>query len=198
MSQPETFESVADDQLRLIFTCCHPALPRESQVALTLKLIAGFSTEELARAFLCPETTIAQRIVRAKRTIDEKRLPYEVPGRSELRAAKLKKAGESVVSKDINDLVKPGEIDPKDLENLDKLNALGIRRIPNAYGKDFKIQVSDDNATWTDAYSMTGGTGGTQILRLATPVKKRYVRMLGLKRGTAYGYSLYELEVYGH
>ncbi len=86
MSNPETFESVADDQLRLIFTCCHPALPRESQVALTLKLIAGFSTEEIARAFLAPETTIAQRIVRAKRTIDDKRLPYEVPGRAELPA----------------------------------------------------------------------------------------------------------------
>jgi RNA polymerase sigma-70 factor (ECF subfamily) len=86
MSSPETFESVADDQLRLVFTCCHPALPRESQVALTLKLIAGFSTEEIARAFLAPDTTIAQRIVRAKRTIDEKRLPYEVPGRAELPA----------------------------------------------------------------------------------------------------------------
>jgi RNA polymerase sigma-70 factor (ECF subfamily) len=84
MSTPDTFESVADDQLRLIFTCCHPALPRESQVALTLKLIAGFSIEEIARAFLSPETAIAQRIVRAKRTIDEKRLPYEVPGRAEL------------------------------------------------------------------------------------------------------------------
>jgi RNA polymerase sigma-70 factor (ECF subfamily) len=84
MSTPETFESVADDELRLIFTCCHPALSRESQVALTLKLIAGFSTEEIARAFLAPEKTIAQRIVRAKRTIEDKQLPYEVPGRVEL------------------------------------------------------------------------------------------------------------------
>jgi RNA polymerase sigma-70 factor (ECF subfamily) len=79
-------ESIADDQLRLLFTCCHPALPRESQVALTLKLIAGFSTEEIARAFLAPETTVAQRIVRAKRAIEEQRLPYEVPGRAELPA----------------------------------------------------------------------------------------------------------------
>jgi RNA polymerase sigma-70 factor (ECF subfamily) len=86
MKNPETIESIADDQLRLIFTCCHPALPRESQVALTLKLIAGLSTEEIARAFLAPETTIAQRIVRAKRTIDDKQLPYEVPGRAELPA----------------------------------------------------------------------------------------------------------------
>jgi len=85
MVSPETFESIADDQLRLTFTCCHPALPREGQVALTLKLIAGFTTDEIARAFVCPEPTIAQRIVRAKRTIDEKQLRYEVPGQTELR-----------------------------------------------------------------------------------------------------------------
>jgi RNA polymerase sigma-70 factor, ECF subfamily len=83
---PATFESVADDQLRLVFTCCHPALPQDNQVALTLKLIAGFSTDEIARAFLCPEPTIAQRIVRAKRAIEDKRLPYEVHGRAELPA----------------------------------------------------------------------------------------------------------------
>jgi RNA polymerase sigma-70 factor (ECF subfamily) len=81
---PDSLEAISDDQLRLIFTCCHPALACESQVALTLKLIAGLSTEEIARAFLCPEPTIAQRIVRAKRTIEERRLPYEVPGRAEL------------------------------------------------------------------------------------------------------------------
>jgi RNA polymerase sigma-70 factor (ECF subfamily) len=84
MIAPSSVETVSDDQLRLIFTCCHPALPLESQVALTLKLIAGFTTEEIARAFVCPETTIAQRIVRAKRTIEEKQLPYEVPERAAL------------------------------------------------------------------------------------------------------------------
>src|SRR5262249_57762807 len=82
----EALGRVVADQVRLIFTCCHPALPLESQVALTLKVIAGFSTEEIARAFLSPDTTIAQRIVRAKRIIDEKQLPYEVPGRGELPA----------------------------------------------------------------------------------------------------------------
>jgi RNA polymerase sigma-70 factor (ECF subfamily) len=81
---PETNESVGDDELRLIFTCCHPALTLESQVALTLKVVAGFTTEEIARALLSPEKTVAQRIVRAKRTIEEKRLPYEVPDRAEL------------------------------------------------------------------------------------------------------------------
>ncbi len=81
---PATIESVSDDELRLIFTCCHPALTLESQVALTLKVIAGFTTEEIARALLSPEKTVAQRIGRAKRTIEEKQLPYEVPGRAEL------------------------------------------------------------------------------------------------------------------
>jgi RNA polymerase sigma-70 factor (ECF subfamily) len=83
---PQTIESVSDDELRLIFTCCHPALTLESQVALTLKVVAGFTTDEIARAFLSPEKTVAQRIVRAKRTIEEKELPYEVPDRAELPA----------------------------------------------------------------------------------------------------------------
>jgi RNA polymerase sigma-70 factor (ECF subfamily) len=81
---PETIESVRDDELRLIFTCCHPALTLETQVALTLKVVAGFSTDEIARAFLSPEKTVAQRIVRAKRTIEDRKLPYEVPDRREL------------------------------------------------------------------------------------------------------------------
>ena len=81
---PDTIESISDDELRLIFTCCHPVLTLESQVALTLKVVAGFSTEEIARAFLSPEKTIAQRIARAKRTIEEKRVPYGAPDRAEL------------------------------------------------------------------------------------------------------------------
>jgi RNA polymerase sigma-70 factor (ECF subfamily) len=83
---PDTIESVTDDELRLIFTCCHPALTLESQVALTLKIVAGLGTEEIARAFLSPEKTVAQRITRAKKAIEEKHLPYEVPDRNELPA----------------------------------------------------------------------------------------------------------------
>ena len=77
---------IADDRLRLIFTCCHPALAPESQVALTLRLVGGLSTGEIARAFLVPEPTIAQRIVRAKRLIRTRRLPYAVPEATELPA----------------------------------------------------------------------------------------------------------------
>jgi len=84
--QPEVTDSAAipDDRLRLIFTCCHPALPASSRVALTLRLVGGLTTPEIARAFLVPEPTIAQRLVRAKRAIRSHALPYEVPGGAEL------------------------------------------------------------------------------------------------------------------
>lgn len=77
-------EEIGDDLLRLIFTACHPVLSTDARVALTLRLLGGLTTEEIARAFLAPEPTIAQRIVRAKRTLTAKQVPYEVPGRDEL------------------------------------------------------------------------------------------------------------------
>jgi RNA polymerase sigma-70 factor, ECF subfamily len=77
-------ETIPDDRLRLIFTCCHPGLPADSRVALTLRLVGGLTTAEIARAFLTPEATVAQRLVRAKRTIRDKAFPYEVPEAGEL------------------------------------------------------------------------------------------------------------------
>src|ERR687894_155309 len=77
-------ESVEDDRLRLIFTCCHPALPPDAQIALTLREVCGLTTEEIAGAFLTPPSTLAQRIVRAKAKIKAARIPYQVPSRGEL------------------------------------------------------------------------------------------------------------------
>ena len=79
-------DNVGDDLLRLVFISCHPVLPSEGRVALTLRLLGGLTTEEIARAFLVPEPTVAQRIVRAKRTLAEKRVPFEVPRGEELAA----------------------------------------------------------------------------------------------------------------
>ena len=79
-------DDVGDDLLRLVFISCHPVLSTESQVALTLRLLGGLTTDEIARAFLVPEPTVAQRIVRAKRTLSEAQVPFEVPRGAELAA----------------------------------------------------------------------------------------------------------------
>ena len=79
-------DEIGDDLLRLIFTACHPVLSTEARLALTLRLLGGLTTDEIARAFLVPETTMAQRIVRAKRTLAEAHVPYEVPRGAELSA----------------------------------------------------------------------------------------------------------------
>ncbi|MGA9423145.1 MAG: sigma-70 family RNA polymerase sigma factor, partial [Rhodanobacteraceae bacterium] len=81
-------DDIGDDLLRLVFTACHPALSVEARVALTLRLLGGLTTPEIARAYLVPEATIAQRIVRAKRTLAAKRVPFEVP-RADERAERL-------------------------------------------------------------------------------------------------------------
>ena len=79
-------DHVGDDLLRLVFVACHPVLSTEARVALTLRLLGGLTTDEIARAYLLPESTIAQRIVRAKRTLTEEQVPFEVPRGAEMAA----------------------------------------------------------------------------------------------------------------
>src|SRR4051794_11680491 len=76
---PDLDDDIGDDLLRLVFTACHPVLSTEARVALTLRLLGGLTTDEIARAFLVPEATVAQRIVRARRTLTEQGVPFEVP-----------------------------------------------------------------------------------------------------------------------
>ena len=86
--EPDSDDDIGDDLLRLVFVSCHPVLSTEARVALTLRLLGGLKTDEIARAFLISEATVAQRIVRAKRTLAEAHVPFEIPSRSE-RAARL-------------------------------------------------------------------------------------------------------------
>ena len=83
---PEPLGAIDDDRLRLVFTCCHPALAMEARVALTLRMVGGLTVPEIARAFLVQETAMGQRITRAKAKIKAARIPYRVPSREDLPA----------------------------------------------------------------------------------------------------------------
>ena len=89
---PDPVGAIDDERLRLIFTCCHPALALETRVALTLRMVGGLTVPEIARAFLVQETTMGQRITRAKAKIKAARIPYRVPSAEDLRT-RLRRAG---------------------------------------------------------------------------------------------------------
>jgi RNA polymerase sigma factor (sigma-70 family) len=162
--EPSAGEDIEDDLLRLVFTACHPVLSREARVALTLRLLGGLTTDEIARAFLVPEPTVAQRIVRAKRTIAKERVPYEVPSGPELavRLASVLEVvylvfneGYSATAGD--DWMRPGLCE--DALRLARVLAGLMPREPEVHGLAALLEIQASRAA-----ARTGATGAPVLL----------------------------------
>jgi len=162
--QFEEPEEIADDLLRLIFIACHPILSTEARVALTLRLLGGLTTDEIARAFLVPEPTIAQRIVRAKRALSEAGVPFEVPAELEARLASVLEViylifneGYSAIRSDLCDEalrlgrilaeLTPDEPDAHGLVALMEIQASRFAARKNASG-EFVLLLDQDRTRW--------------------------------------------------
>jgi RNA polymerase sigma factor (sigma-70 family) len=116
MDERENLDTLSDDHLRLVFACCHPSLSIDNSIALTLKVVAGFSTEEIARAFVCSEATVSQRILRAKQTLEEEHVEYEVPSKKELDERVAAVAGVVYAMFNEGHLARSGELMRLDLQ----------------------------------------------------------------------------------
>src|SRR5215813_10537588 len=170
----ESSMHLSDDRLRLIFTCCHPALNQQGQLALTLRTLGGLTTAEIAKAFLVPEPTLAQRLVRAKRKIEEARIPYEVPppGRLQERLASVQAviylifnegyaaaSGDRLVRRDLcAEAIRLGrvlrELLPDESENLGLLALMVLhdsRRDARVHDAQLITLEEQDRALWDQA-----------------------------------------------
>jgi len=180
-------ECVEDDRLRLVFTCCHPALAPDAQVALTLREVCGLTTEEIARAFLTPAPTLAQRIVRAKNKIRDARIPYEVPERKELperldsvlrviylvfNEGYYASAGESLMRHDLSaEAIRLGRLLCELLPEPEALGLLALmlltesRRGARATGNgDIVLLEDQDRSLWNPALIAEGTTLVERVL----------------------------------
>ena len=178
--EPPDDDDIDDDLLRLIFTACHPVLAREARVALTLRLLGGLTTEEIARAFLASETTVAQRIVRAKRTLATAGVPFEVPVGTD-RAARLASVlevvylvfNEGYAATAGDDLVRPALCE--DALRLARVLAALVPTEPEVHGL---VALLEFQASRTPART---GPDGEPVL-LADQHRSRWNRML-MRRG---------------
>ncbi|HET9183443.1 MAG TPA: RNA polymerase sigma factor [Candidatus Angelobacter sp.] len=182
-------ENFPDDRLRLIFTCCHPAINVEAQVALTLRTLGGLTTPEIARAFLLPEPTLAQRLVRAKRKIQEAHIPYEVPQPSKLpeRLASVQAviylifnegysatAGDSLIRRDLaSEAIRLGrvlcQLMPAEAESLGLLALMLLhdsRREARTANGELVLLDEQDRSLWNRAQIEEGLRLVDQALRL--------------------------------
>ncbi len=175
-------DDIGDDLLRLMFTACHPVLPPEARVALTLRMLGGLTTEEIARAFLVPEATVAQRIVRAKRTLAEAEVPFEVPrgAEREARIASVLEVlylvfNEGYLATVGEDLIRPGLCE--DALRLGRVLAELAPKEPEVHGLVALMEIQASRAA-----ARTGPSG--EPILLLDQDRSRWDRLL-IRRGLA-------------
>ena len=175
-------DDVGDDMLRLIFTACHPVLPPEARVALTLRLVGGLTTAEIARAFLVSEPTIAQRIVRAKRALADARVPYEVPAGDELapRLASVLEVIYLVFNEGYAATGGESWLRPQLIEDALRLGRIVAQRMPDEPEAHGLVALLELQASRVAARV---GPGGEPIL-LLDQQRARWVHLL-IRRGLA-------------